>query len=1097
MRSRQYARALALLAVATASSWVGCGGGGSDLSGPSTGSLDVTTATTGPEPDADGYTVSLDGGPAQAIAANGAWRTEGLSSGSHAVTLAGISPNCTVSEGAGLTVQVVAGETAAVRFTVTCAATSGSLEVVATSTGTPADPDGFLIQLDGADGPAIAAGATVAIPGVAPGTHAVGLTGLAPNCTVEGDNPRSVSVATGATTRVALAVSCTTVTPPPAPGSIAITTRTTGPDPDPDGYALSLDGAAAGSIGATATETMADLPPGTHTVGLAGLSGNCTLAGDNPRAVEVAAGTAAQVTFAVSCTALPPATGSITITTATTGESRDPDGYAFVIDDRSAQPIGLDASVGLDGLAPGDHTVGLRGASPNCTIAGDNPRPASVAAGATATVAFTISCVAATGTLQVTTATSGPSPDPDGYSLSLDGGAATPIGVSAGTSLAGLAPGPHTVLLAGIASNCKPQGQNPRAVTITGGETASLTFSVSCTATTGSLVISVSGLPAGINAAVTVTGPGNFTAPVAATTTLTGLDPGSYTVAAADVSGGGSQYVATPASSTVAVVAGATATAAVSYGSATGPSLNLRIDGWFLTQSIQTPAGDVPLIEDRQGFLRVFVLADQENTARPSVRVRLFRNGALAQTIDITAPGPSVPLSRDEATLSSSWNVEIPRALFAPGLSLSAEVDPGNTVPEKNEGDNSYPASGTPQAQSTRPVPPLAVRFVPVRQQTSGLTGDVTTANKSRFLDLARRIYPISTADGDVHAIYSTTTSAPLQSDDANGAWETILSEVNALRIAEGSGRNYYGVVKLGYASGVAGLGYLGQPTAIGYDVESDRSRVMAHEMGHNFNRFHSPCGQPSGVDPGYPYAGGLTGSYGYDLQDDVLKSPFLADIMGYCANPWISDYTYDGVIAFRTAQGAQAAQGWTEAAGPQRCLLVWGRIVEGRPVLEPAFEIVTRPSLPARPGPYSVEAVSQGGTRLFALSFDASPVEDGRGDARHFAFAVPLGSVTAERAATLRLDGPGGRVTTARAPAPVGAAVTEPPVEARIASGGVALRWDAAARPMVMVRDPATGEIVSFARGGQAIVATPKRTLDLEVSDGVGSRTERVTVSR
>ena len=92
---------------------------------------------------------------------------------------------------------------------------------------------------------------------------------------------------------------------------------------------------------------------------------------------------------------------------------------------------------------------------------------------------------------------------------------------------------------------------------------------------------------------------------------------------------------------------------------------------------------------------------------------------------------------------------------------------------------------------------------------------------------------------------------------------------------------------------------------------------------------------------------------------------------------------------------------------------------------------------------------------------------------------------------------GPGGQVTTARAPAPVGAAVTEPPIEARIAAGGVALRWDAAARPMVMVRDPATGEIVSFARGGQAIVATSKRTLDLEVSDGVGSRTERVTVSR
>jgi hypothetical protein len=57
-----------------------------------------------------------------------------------------------------------------------------------------------------------------------------------------------------------------------------------------------------------------------------------------------------------------------------------------------------------------------------------------------------------------------------------------------------------------------------------------------------------------------------------------------------------------------------------------------------------------------------------------------------------------------------------------------------------------------------------------------------------------------------------------------------------------------------------------------------------------------------------------------------------------------------------------------------------------------------------------------------------------------------------------------------------------------------VALRWDAAAHPMVMVRDAETGEIVSFARGGQVDVATRKRTLDVVISDRVGSRAVRVT---
>jgi hypothetical protein len=56
-----------------------------------------------------------------------------------------------------------------------------------------------------------------------------------------------------------------------------------------------------------------------------------------------------------------------------------------------------------------------------------------------------------------------------------------------------------------------------------------------------------------------------------------------------------------------------------------------------------------------------------------------------------------------------------------------------------------------------------------------------------------------------------------------------------------------------------------------------------------------------------------------------------------------------------------------------------------------------------------------------------------------------------------------------------------------------VALRWEANANPMVLVRDPDTGEVLSIARGGSAEVPTSKATLDLIVSDRVGSRSVRV----
>ena len=181
-----------------------------------------------------------------------------------------------------------------------------------------------------------------------------------------------------------------------------------------------------------------------------------------------------------------------------------------------------------------------------------------------------------------------------------------------------------------------------------------------------------------------------------------------------------------------------------------------------------------------------------------------------------------------------------------------------------------------------------------------------------------------------------------------------------------------------------------------------------------------------------------------------------------------------------------------------QRCLLVWGRVVEGRVILEPAFEIVTRPSLPKAPGRYSLEAESVGGARLFSLSFDPPEAEDGRRDTRQFAFAVPLGGVASEEIGSLKLSGPGASVGAARAAAGLPSLrAAGPEVEARAIAGGVALRWDAAAHPMVMVRDPETGEVVSFARGGQATIATSRRTLDLVVSDRVGSRTLRVTAGQ
>jgi hypothetical protein len=261
----------------------------------------------------------------------------------------------------------------------------------------------------------------------------------------------------------------------------------------------------------------------------------------------------------------------------------------------------------------------------------------------------------------------------------------------------------------------------------------------------------------------------------------------------------------------------------------------------------------------------------------------------------------------------------------------------------------------------------------------------------------------------------------------------------------------------------------------------------------------HAPCGDPADVDPDYPYTGGLIGAYGLDVDAATLKSPStFSDIMGYCMSAqWISDYTYRGVLSYRLAQAARAAAAMQVA---QPCLLVWGRISDGRVTLEPAFVVNARPSLPGRSGPYSLEGLGADSARIFSITFAGEVVVDSRTHERHFAYAIPLDAASRSRLATLRLSGHGQQtlVSSARMGAEamqVGAAA---PAAARaISRGRVSVRWNQADYPMVMVRDARTGEILSFARGGSATVLTRSTDLDIAFSDRVHSFTRRVTVTK
>jgi glucose/arabinose dehydrogenase len=132
--------------------------------------------------------------------------------------------------------------------------------------------------------------------------------------------------------------------------------------------------------------------------------------------------------------------------------------------------------------------------------------------------------------------------------------------------------------------------------------------------TTGSLTISIAGLPAGAQAAVAVTNGAAFARTVTSSTTLTDVPPGSYTILAAAVAGGASNYIATPSAQSVSITAAGTATVTVTYAAADALALTL--------ETVATGLDNPVFVTSPPNDARLFVV---EQTGR----IRIISNGAV------------------------------------------------------------------------------------------------------------------------------------------------------------------------------------------------------------------------------------------------------------------------------------------------------------------------------------------------------------------------------------------------------------------------------------------------------------------------------------
>ena len=625
--------------------------------------------------------------------------------------------------------------------------------------------------------------------------------------------------------------------------------------------------------------------------------------------------------------------------------------------------------------------------------------------------------------------------------------------------------------------------------------TTPATATVSYTLVSATLSLTVNGLPAGFGQQpITVTGPNGYSAKFGGTTTIRGLNAGTYSVVAQTANGTCPTIYKTPGTpQNLTIAAAATGSATVNYSASTADpaELNLKIDAVHVIQVTQDAQWSVPMVAGRSALVRVIGTANQCNTATPTVRLTIGN----AAPVTINAPESSVRFAADEGTLTSTWNYNVPASLVQTGMSIVAELDFDGAIAETNEADNRYPSTGS-RSVIVKVVPTIGIRIVPISQVVNNAvqTGDVV-GKVDAFMDWAKRVHPVATFDVNVREPYSTSAAA-LQAGGAN--WVQVLQEIDNLRNADTSSnknRYHYGVAKVSYNSGVAGIGYVPGKAALGWDYLPSGSSVMAHELGHNYGRSHTPCGQPAGVDPSYPstgfYSGGRIGVYGYDQISESLKNPELyTDIMGYCNTQWISDYTYVGMLTYLSDPNRGPALSIAGARQPS--LLIWGRVENGVPILEPAFEIDAYPSMPATAGPSRITAMDASGAEVLSFAFSGQRIADLPGDNETFSFVVPLSALRGRSVESLRLSARG-RTSTNVASAVVDA---DPGVVAtRPAAGRVRLRWDVARYPVLMVRNRATGNVIAFARGGDATVAATQDEIEINASNRVRSSRSTVRV--
>lgn len=408
------------------------------------------------------------------------------------------------------------------------------------------------------------------------------------------------------------------------------------------------------------------------------------------------------------------------------------------------------------------------------------------------------------------------------------------------------------------------------------------------------------------------------------------------------------------------------------------PTLDLTVTRMLMSQGVDMGlypkqnlgAATVPRIAGRDTIVRAYIeVAGEGNVSNVSAKLYGDLGGTPFSSSPLQATGDSVVNSTSADNWTHSLNFALPQSWTVSGASFYLELDPDNEIPESNESGNRIPSEGTTEFEF-QDTSEFNIVIVPLIHDNR--TPD--EAANQEIIDWVRRMYPNPNVSSQIHASVNYT-GAPVQVNGAN--WADVLDYVTALRGAETTlpYLYYYGVFDMGYSAGVTGLGWSPYspaspaPVAVGTDNTSIAGLNAVHEIGHNHGRRHAPCGTPAGVDPNYPYANGEIGVVGWRINSTTLyDNTSYADVMSYCDNRWVSDYTYRGFYD------------WDESVrileSPRiRVFYLSGSIQDGSLINDRAFDLPDHFETPDE-GDYRIDLYDSEGKVVASRGFAATPIK-------------------------------------------------------------------------------------------------------------------------